>query len=180
MIAASSGFAKGRGQGSRRDAVATVARHPANILAARPATTVSVSGPRRGSVDQSDRATRRLPLGGEGGGAEQAGDAAYAAPQLRDASSGERRRHPGHPGAARPRQPVLDGALHPGCFAYDPDDAEPARPPVGGGDAAGIGAWPVPCAGPRGRRWRSPTFYTVMVPPTPAPMRAVLAVSRSG
>lgn len=120
------------------------------------------------------------PLGGEGGGASPAGDAAYAAPQLRDASSGERRRHPDHPGAARARQPVLDGALHPCCFAYDPGDAEPVRPPVGGGDAAGIGAWPVPGAGPRGRRWRSPTFYTVMAPPTSAPMRAVLAVSRSG
>lgn len=128
------------------------------------------------------------PLGGEGGGASPAGDAAYAAPQLRDASSGKRRRHPDHPepapgligGAARARQPVLDGALHPCCFAYDPGDAEPVRPPVGGGDAAGIGAWPVPGAGPRGRRWRSPTFYTVMAPPTSAPMRAVLAVSRSG
>ena len=47
--------------------------------------------------------------------------------QLRHASSGERHRHPHHPGAARPQQPVKHGALHQGLERSHSADGKPAR-----------------------------------------------------
>jgi integrase len=90
------------GKGAKdRNAVAPTARHPAHLLAARPAAGLSVPWSRRRSSDRSDRVACRLPVGGEGCGPDQARHAAYVAPQLRDTSSGERNRHPDHPGSAR-------------------------------------------------------------------------------
>ena len=71
-------------------------------------------------------------------GSDQARHVAHAAPQFRDASSGERNRHQDHSGSARPQQSVVDGALHAGRDPYDPGDAEPARSSVAGSDAAGL------------------------------------------
>jgi site-specific recombinase XerD len=61
------------------------------------------------------------------------------APQLRHPSPGERRRHSHHPGLARPRESVDDGALHARLVAGDRPDREPAGSAVASGDAAGIG-----------------------------------------
>ena len=77
-----------------------------------------------------------LPFGPRRGRPEQAGDGAYAAAQLRDASAGERGRHAHHPGAARPRQPVEHRALHPGRHQDHQQHAKPARPASSGGRAA--------------------------------------------
>lgn len=61
------GPARQGGEGPQRDAVATVARHSTCLLAAVPATALSLSRPRRGSSDRSDRPARRLSAGGKGG-----------------------------------------------------------------------------------------------------------------
>ncbi len=60
---------------------------------------VSRPEPRQPDVRPSTRARRAR--GGAGGGHRQAGWTAYVAPQLRDASAGERNRHPRDPGSAR-------------------------------------------------------------------------------
>ena len=118
-----------------------------------------------------DRVARRLPVGGEGRGPDQARHAAHAAPQLRDASSGERNRHPDHPGSARAQQSVVDGALHAGRHPYDPGDAEPARSPVAGGDATGMttrpgcGLWPAPTSVRTGPPSRLPISCAGMARP---------------
>ncbi len=71
---------------------------------------------------------------------------AWLTPQLRHASAGERRRHPRHPGAARPCPPVDDGAVHAGLAGHHRPDREPARAADAGGGAAR------PTAGRHGRR----------------------------
>ena len=92
-------------QGPLRHAVAAAAADSAHLLAARPAEATGCFPAATTSVRSIQRPARRLPLSLRGGGLEQAGDGAHAAPQLRHPSAGERHRHPHHPGAARPRQP---------------------------------------------------------------------------
>ena len=78
-----------------------------------------VSRSRQGQADRANRPARRLPFGARGGRHRQARERPCPAAQLRDASAGERRRHSHHPGAARPRASVDDGALHAGLDASD-------------------------------------------------------------
>nr|WP_283816002.1 tyrosine-type recombinase/integrase [Bradyrhizobium diazoefficiens] len=49
----------------------------------------------------------------------------HAAAQFCDRSSGERRRHSCHPGAARPYQPAKHRTLRPGCHQNDQPDPSP-------------------------------------------------------
>ena len=79
-----------------------------------------------------------LPLGACGRRHRQAGDGPYAQAQLRHAFAGERYRHPHHPGAARPQQPVEHGALHQGLERSHPAHDKPARPAEHRGGAAGL------------------------------------------
>ena len=74
----------------------------------------------------------------EGSGPRQTSDAARLAPQFRDASAGDRNRHPDHPGPARPQQPDDDRALYPRLDRCDPSDAKPLRPPDPGDRRAGL------------------------------------------
>src|SRR6202034_1151722 len=69
---------------------------------------------------------------------------------FRDASAGERNRHPDHPGSPRPQQSVVDGALHAGRDPYDPRDPKPVRSSDSGSHSSQLSA--------RGREraWRSP------------------------
>ena len=78
-------------------------------------------------ADRADRAARRLPIGDGRGGARQACERACAAAQFRDASPGERRRHSHHPGPARTREFVDDGALHARLDRSDRRHGQPAR-----------------------------------------------------
>ena len=91
---------------------------------------------------ESNRAARCLPVGGQGGRADKARDAAHVAPQLRDASIGERNRHSDHPGSAWPQQSVVDGALHAGRDPYDPRDPKSVRSPDPGSGAVWLSPWP--------------------------------------
>ena len=99
-------------QGALRDALGTAAEHPAQLLAVGAAAIVPVSRPHAGQADRDDGAACGLPLGSGRGGARQARQRACSAPQLRHPSAGERRRHSHHPGSARTREPVDDGALY--------------------------------------------------------------------
>lgn len=92
-----------------------------------------------------------LSLGACGRRHRQAGDCPHAQAQLRHASSGERHRHPHHPGSARPQQPVEYGALHQGLERPNPAHDEPSRPVERRGRAAGL-IRSRPCR--RDRRWR--------------------------
>ena len=92
-----------------------------------------------GQADRTDRAARSLPFGGRRGGARQAGQRACAAAQLRHPPSRERRRHPHHPGFARPRESVDDGALYPRLHAGHRRHGQSARPALAERDAARIG-----------------------------------------
>ena len=60
--------------------------------------------------------------------------------QLCYPSARERRRHPHHPGAFGPQQPVDDGPLYASGDDHHCQDAEPDRPPGPGGGAAGLSA----------------------------------------
>ena len=75
-------------------------------------------------------------------GLTKARDAAHVAPQLRDASIGERNRHSDHPGSAWPQQSVVDGALHAGRDPYDPRDPKSVRSPDPGSGAVWLSPWP--------------------------------------
>src|SRR6478736_1944782 len=79
-----------------------------------------------------------LPLGGCRRQHRQARDGPHAAAQLRHPSSGERHRHPHHPGAARPQQSLEHGALHEGLERPDPTHEQPTRPAEHRGRAAGL------------------------------------------
>ena len=103
-------------QGALRDAVGAAAGDPAHLLAAGASRALAVSGARRDPPDRADDAACGLPVGAGRGGDRQEGDRPHPAAQLRHPSAGERRRHSGDPGAARPRAPVDHGALHP-CLA---------------------------------------------------------------
>ena len=118
-----------RGKGGKRTlrhAVGAVARHPAQLLASGAARALFVSRARPGQADRTHRPARRLPFGARGRRHRQAGERSCPAAQLRDASPGERRRHPHHPGSARSRESVDDGALH---ASLDASDREPRRAP---------------------------------------------------
>ena len=60
----------------------------------------------------------------------QAGNGAFAPPQLRDPPPGARHRHPHHPGPARSSQARYDGALHTRRHWHDRPHREPAPPAV--------------------------------------------------
>jgi len=81
------------------------------------------------------------------------GDAAYAAPQFRDASPREQHRRARDPGAARPCEAGHDGALHSGRHEHAARRHEPARTPdpgEGGDDGVAGGAHGSPVFGGRG------------------------------
>ena len=113
------------------------------------APTLAVSRPGREQADRRPCSARGLQVGSGRCGSGQAGNGAYAAAQLRDAPSRERRRYPHHPGSSGTRQPVEHGALHPGVGRVGPGDEEPARP-SDPGPSAGTGA------GGEARRHRHP------------------------
>ena len=91
-------------QGSPRDALPATARVAAGLVAHRATPGLAVSRtepgqpPHHASV-QSRRSCRR-PTGRD----QEAGDAAHAAPQLRNPPVGAEHRHPGDPSSPRPRQ----------------------------------------------------------------------------
>ena len=92
----------------------TVARHPAQLLAACAARTIfSVSGPRQ-SKGRSSRPCCTPPVVRPrvAAGIDKRVSVHVFCVQLRHPSPGERRRHSHHPGLARPREFVDDGALH--------------------------------------------------------------------
>ena len=151
-------------QGALRHAVGAAARHPADLLAARPPGTLAVPGTGCRPADRADGAARGLPHSPGGGGHRQEGDGACPSAQLRDAPAGERRRHPGDPGAARPCPPLDDGALHPRLAGHHRPDREPARAADAGGGSPPDGWPPWPAAW----RWRTSSAATV---PDGAPNR---------
>ena len=112
------------------------AQDPANLLAVGPPQALALSRSGREQANRRPGAALFLPLGLCRSGLGQARDGAYAAPQLRHPSAGERRRYPHHPGAAGSQQPLDHGALYAGLERLDPADREPARPADAGGRAA--------------------------------------------
>ena len=110
--------------------------NPADLLAVGPPQALALSRPGREQANRRPGAALLLPLGLCRSGLGQARDGAYAAPQLRHPSAGERRRYPHHPGAARSQQPLDHGALYAGLERLDPADREPARSADAGGRAA--------------------------------------------
>ena len=74
--------ARQRRQGPLRHAVGATARHPAHLLASRPAAALALSRSRRDKADRRPGAARRLPIGLCCGRPGQARDGAHAAAQL--------------------------------------------------------------------------------------------------
>jgi integrase len=72
--------------------------------------------------------------------AEQAGHGPYPAAQFRYPPARGRRRHPHHPGAARPRPAIHDRSLHAGRHPCDRQDPEPTGPAQPRGDANQLSA----------------------------------------
>ena len=66
---------------------------------------------------------------------------------FRDASAGERNRHPDYPGSSRPQQSVVDEALHAGRDPYDPRDPKSVRSSDSGSHSSQLSA-PVAGSGP--------------------------------
>ena len=95
----------------------------------------AVSRSRRGPANRTDRPSRRMPIRSQGRRARQTRQRACFAAQLRDASPGEWRRHPHHPGFARPLGSVDDGALYKRVHSHDLRNAKSVRL-VAGADAA--------------------------------------------
>ena len=124
-------------QVSHGHALGPVARCPADVLALDASHRLAVSRQGR-EADRRDCTPFGLSVSHQGGGIDQEGQRAHAAPQLRHASAGKRRRYPHHSGVVGAQQPFDDGALHPSCHDDDRLGAEPARSLDPRGGAAGL------------------------------------------
>ena len=126
-------------QGPQCHAVAGDARSPAAMVEDASAVvrhrraapgTLAVPWHQAWQTDDDPPAQPPVPSGGRRGRYQEAGDAAFPAPQLRNPPAGARDRHSRDPGASRPFQIGGDGALHASCQGHDLHRREPARPAV--------------------------------------------------
>ena len=161
-----------RARGPQRDAVAAASWHPAHVLATGQAKDVLFPGRDDArSIDPTVLHTACRSAVKAAGLTKR-----VTAPQLRDASAGERNRHPNHPGSARPQQSVVDGALHAGRDPYVPRDPKSVRSSDSGSHSSQLSARG-PGAG-LAFTSRSLTFYAGMATPIVWPAPDIWAASQ--